>query len=575
MENIRKTEKVICMILEDINSDFSKELVKSVANAISEKKQIRLVVLPVKYDYGIEDNSLHKYREIYNNILRFSEICSIDGLIIHLGSVSERDKDSHGIVDELLERLADIPKVLVASDLKDAVTVNYNNENGIREAIEFIANIEGLTKICMLGGRDDNKDARDRKEIFIKCLHDYRLEYSEDQFENTDMSEDSFAAAERLLDRNPNVQAIFCINDAVAKGLYTTLKARGKIIGRDIMVFGFDNTRMSSDLDPPLSSVGADSSSLGGRALELLLSIINGEEARSDTVPTRLYGRASMPYETYEYNPIELSKAEPAFIYKMFNDCFYRYKLESIDRENVDLKRLFFEFMSKMLTACKHSYMDVETFGKLNMMIDKFFEKGAMRYTDSTKLTTSIEKIQNIMNKNARSLAATVFINRLFARMKDRAIVNQSKELISHERKTNRVRQQIKEFIVSCMDKTGCSMYRNFDKLGLDNALLFIFEKPIVHDLGEETLLPKNILLKCMMHMGDLYLMPEERQKFRVEDIFGCNKLTMKCNGFVSFPVICGRRLFGLLMCELTDDICENGEFIAMELGRSLALSEQ
>ena len=118
-------------------------------------------------------------------------------------------------------------------------------------------------------------------------------------------------------------------------------------------------------------------------------------------------------------------------------------------------------------------------------------------------------------------------------------------------------------------------MYRNFDKLGLDNALLFIFEKPIVHDLGEETLLPKNILLKCMMHMGDLYLMPEERQRFRVEDIFGCNKLTMKCNGFVSFPVICGRRLFGLLMCELTDDICENGEFIAMELGRSLALSEQ
>ena len=86
MRNNRKNEKVICMILEDISSDFSKELVKNVANAISENKQVRLVVLPVKYDYGMEDKCLHRYREMYNNIFRFSDMCSIDGLIIHLGS---------------------------------------------------------------------------------------------------------------------------------------------------------------------------------------------------------------------------------------------------------------------------------------------------------------------------------------------------------------------------------------------------------------------------------------------------------------------------------------------------------
>ena len=268
MRNNRKNEKVICMILEDISSDFSKELVKNVANAISENKQVRLVVLPVKYDYGMEDKCLHRYREMYNNIFRFSDMCSIDGLIIHLGSVNERDKQKLSIIDTFLDRLKDIPKVLVASDLKDAVTVNYNNESGIREAIEFLANIEGLTKICMLGGREDNKDARARKEIFIKCLKDYKLGYTEDQFENTDMSEESTEAAERLLDRNPGVQAIFCVNDAVAKGLYPALKARGMVIGSDVMVFGFDNTRMSSDLAPPLSSIGSDSSSLGSKALE-------------------------------------------------------------------------------------------------------------------------------------------------------------------------------------------------------------------------------------------------------------------------------------------------------------------
>ncbi|WP_024855991.1 LacI family DNA-binding transcriptional regulator [Ruminococcus albus] len=575
MENVRKTEKVICMILEEINSDFSKELVKNVSNAISENKHIRLVVLPVKYDYGIEDDYIHRYRKVYNEIFRFSEICTIDGFIIHLGSFNEQDKRDAGEADGLLERLKGIPKVLVASDLKDEITVNYNNESGIREAIEFIANIEGLTKICMLGGRDDNKDARARKEIFIKCLNDYKLSYTEEQFENTDMTDDSVAAAERLLDRNPGAEAIFCINDAVATGLYTALKARGKVIGTDVMVFGFDNTRMSGDLDPPLSSIGADDSSLGHRALELLLAMINGDEVSSDTVDTRLYGRASLPYEMYDYNPIELSNGDESFIYKMFNDGFYRYRLESIDREKIDLRRLFYEFMSQMLSACKHSYMSVETFGRLNMMIDKFFEKGAMQYTDPIKLTSSIEKLQVSLNRTAHSLAATVSINRLFSRMKDQALVNQSKKLISNERKTSLTHQHIKEYIISGMESTDSrSLYRNFNKLGLDNALLFIFERPVIHKQGKEAVFPKNIMLKCMMHMGELYLMPEERQRFRVEDIFGFNKLTMRCNGFVSFPVVCGSRLYGLLMCELTDDIFENGEFIALEIGRNIALTE-
>ncbi|MBP5266989.1 MAG: LacI family transcriptional regulator, partial [Ruminococcus sp.] len=135
--------------------------------------------------------------------------------------------------------------------------------------------------------------------------------------------------------------------------------------------------------------------------------------------------------------------------------------------------------------------------------------------------------------------------------------------------------QHIKEYIISGMESTDSrSLYRNFNKLGLDNALLFIFERPVIHKQVEKAVFPKNIMLKCMMHMGELYLMPEERQRFRVEDIFGFNKLTMRCNGFVSFPVVCGSRLYGLLMCELTDDIFENGEFIALEIGRNIALTE-
>ena len=576
MRNIKKNEKIICMMLEDINSDFSRELVKSAANAIPPNKQIRLIVLPGKYDDGTDTDYIHRYKAIYNKIFKFSELCEIDGFLIHLGNINERDKDKHDFYERFLGRFRNVPKVLVASDLKDVVTVNYDNESGIREAIEYIANAEGLTKICMLGGREDNKDARTRKEIFIKCLKEYKLGYSEEQFEYTDMNEHSEEAAERLLERNPDVQAIFCINDSVAKGLYSTLKNHGLRIGVDVMVFGFDNTRMSSDLDPPLSSVGADKVSLGRRALEMLIDMMDGDEVSSDTVPTRLFGRGSLPYEMYDYNPAELTKAEVSFVYRMFDDCFYRYRLESIDRENVDLKRLFYEFMSRMLIACKRRYMSIESFDEICVMVDKFFEKGAMQYTDSNKLTSSIERVQNSMNKASHSLAAAVLINRLFSRMKDKAIVTQAKELIYKEREHAEVREKLQEFIISAVSGSGNdSIFRSFDKLGLQNAAVYTFEEPIDLMNLDQSAPPDTIQLKCIMHSGDLYLLSEERQKCRVEDIFLRGELSLRCKGFVTFPILCGTRSFGLLMCELNDEICGIGELIAMELGRSLALHEK
>ena len=575
MKNIKKNEKIICMMLEDVSSDFSRELVKSLANAIPSNRKIRLIVLPGKHDDGKDEENLHRHKTVVNKIFSLSERCDIDGFVIHLGSVNERDKNTPGLYESFMSKIKKVPVVLVASDLKNVITVNYDNESGIREAIEYIANAQGLTKICMLGGRDDNKDARARKQIFIKCLKDYRLQYSEDQFEPSDMTENSEEAAERLLDRNPDVQAIFCVNDSSAKGLYKVLKARDKKIGSDVMVFGFDNTRMSSNLDPPLSSVGADKISLGRRALELLLEMMEGNEVSSDTVPTRLFGRASMPYEMYDYNTIELTKAETSFIYRMFNDCFHRYRLESIDTENVDLKRLFFEFMSPMLISCKHRYMSLETYDELCRMIDKFFDKGAMQYTDSNKLIASIGRVQIGINNASHSQSASTLINRLFSRMKDRAIVTQAKALISREREHTYSRIKLQEFIVSAVGGNGSdSIFRSFDKLGLPNAAVYIFDKPL--DLGGENnpTFPEYIYLKCIMRSGDLYMLSEDRQKCRTADIFLRNELSVKSNGYITFPILCGSRAYGLLMCEISDEICENGEFIALELGMSLALKE-
>ena len=54
---------------------------------------------------------------------------------------------------------------------------------------------------------------------------------------------------------------------AAAKALYIVMQERGLVPGKDIMVFGFDNTRMSSELTPTLSSIGASEATLGQAAV--------------------------------------------------------------------------------------------------------------------------------------------------------------------------------------------------------------------------------------------------------------------------------------------------------------------
>ena len=572
--NKNSKPRIIGIVLEDIFTDFSKELIHSVNNAIPEDSNIRTIIIAGKYIKANSDPpAIVSYSTVYNSIFRFDELCDIDGLIIHLGSMSNRKKKV--IRTGYSEKFRSIPKVFIASDIEGETVINYDNELGIREAIDCLVNVNGLTKLCMLGGRDDNIDARARKQIFFRCLEEYGLEFSEDNYEKTDMSDQCYSAANRLLERNPGVQAVFCVNDSVAKPLYEALHARGLEPGRDVLVFGFDNTKMAGEMIPPLSSIGAGNSSLGKKALEVLLCKLDKKEVSSESVPTRLYGRESFSYDMYDYTTLEMLHISHSFIYRMFDDCFYRYKTESFKREQVDLRRLFFEFISRMLKAMKNRYMSTENFDTIGRMIDVFFEKGAMEYTDAIKLVKCIEKLQMSMNLQQKSPAANIMVNRLFQRMKDRAIYALSEQRANANDAHYEHIKNFQEFfaLISSADSNINVVFRNIDKLGLKNTVLYMYEKPIKYDLSKQIVFPETVLLKCVLREKELYLLSKERQQCNINEMFTRNELSLKCRSYGAFPIFYSDILYGVLICELNDDICDRGEFISQQLGRAIFLN--
>lgn len=92
--------------------------------------------------------------------------------------------------------------------------------------------------------------------------------------------EPAFEATNRFLAAGGRAQAMVCLNDRVAMGVYQACAARGLAIPGDVSVVSFDDSFLASWLRPGLTSLALPHDQLGRTAVELLL----GGEPASGTV---------------------------------------------------------------------------------------------------------------------------------------------------------------------------------------------------------------------------------------------------------------------------------------------------
>jgi LacI family transcriptional regulator len=98
-----------------------------------------------------------------------------------------------------------------------------------------------------------------------------------------------------LLRAAPDVEAIFCGSDQIARGVADTLRLLGRHVPQDIALIGFDNwTPMALGSDPPLTSIDMCLEDVGRTAAEHLLAAINDSPTHGvHIVPCRLVVRDS------------------------------------------------------------------------------------------------------------------------------------------------------------------------------------------------------------------------------------------------------------------------------------------
>ncbi|MBA2237223.1 MAG: substrate-binding domain-containing protein [Lysobacter sp.] len=100
-------------------------------------------------------------------------------------------------------------------------------------------------------------------------------------------------AMHALLDREPDIDALFAASDLLAIGALHALIERGRRVPEDVSVIGHDDTPLGSTHVPALTSIHQNLHQGGEILARKALALVTGKKALSETLPTRLVIRVT------------------------------------------------------------------------------------------------------------------------------------------------------------------------------------------------------------------------------------------------------------------------------------------
>ncbi|SEN76924.1 LacI family DNA-binding transcriptional regulator [Nonomuraea pusilla] len=154
----------------------------------------------------------------------------------------------------------------------------------------------GRTRVGHVTGPQGFQAARRRAAGLTGVLSEAGLRVAGDVLHGDWSEEWGRQGADILLHAAPDVDAIFCGSDQIARGVAETLRERGRRVPEDVALVGFDNWEpMALGCRTPLTTVDMNLGEIGRAAAAHLLDAIAGEPTRSGvlTVPATLVLRES------------------------------------------------------------------------------------------------------------------------------------------------------------------------------------------------------------------------------------------------------------------------------------------
>ncbi len=205
--------------------------------------------------------------------LEHCRLRNIDGVLL----ASYEDANSE--VSDLIK--SNIACVSVDSIFSDVCTIISSNKRaGIQAAKHFIEH--GHKNIGFLGTMSysyKSPASTDRQTGFTQTLIEHGFNHCINYIEQCDSwrEHSGYDGAKKLLSKFPEITALFAASDTLAFGLMSYCKEAGIKIPENLSIIGFDDDRVASYCNPPLTTFRQNKEAIAKHAAEILLKNIAGE----------------------------------------------------------------------------------------------------------------------------------------------------------------------------------------------------------------------------------------------------------------------------------------------------------
>ncbi|WP_395359093.1 LacI family DNA-binding transcriptional regulator [Streptomyces sp. YH02] len=196
-------------------------------------------------------------------------------------------------------RALGLPAVLNGRRTEDerVAFVDSDNTGAGRAAVAHLA-ARGRRAVATITGPLDMYVARCRLDGYREGLAEAGLAADDGLVATGDFTEEGGRRAMReLLDRRPDLDAVFAASDVMAAGARGVLREAGRRVPEDVALVGVDDSAVARHMDPPLTSVRQPIEEMGRTMARLLLQEIAApsepDEQPRQMLPTELVIRAS------------------------------------------------------------------------------------------------------------------------------------------------------------------------------------------------------------------------------------------------------------------------------------------
>ncbi len=188
-------------------------------------------------------------------------------------------------VDETITSLGGrrIPPVVLVdaySDTESYDSVVSDNFRASYQAVEYLLQ-KGHRHIALVGSEPNSYPSlRDRRNGYLRALKEHGI--GETYLADFNLyQQQGQAEIATLLKENPQITAVFGVNDLVAVSAMRVAQEMGLRVPQDLSVIGYDDTYLAINAVPHLTTMHVDTTAMGYAAVQLLaLRLENPEAAR-------------------------------------------------------------------------------------------------------------------------------------------------------------------------------------------------------------------------------------------------------------------------------------------------------